>query len=58
MCMVAMSKVDLESFYNIGPTGANLFVYHLPISMTEEDLFTLFCKYGLVLSTKVWIWRE
>ena len=37
----------------VGPSGANLFVYHLPMSMTEEGLYALFCKYGVVLSTKV-----
>lgn len=45
---------DVYGCHVEGPTGANLFVYHLPISMTEEDLFTLFCKYGMVLSTKVY----
>lgn len=38
-----------------GPHGANLFIYHLPHELTDEDLHTLFLPYGKVLSAKVYV---
>ena len=37
-----------------GPTGANLFVYHLPCDLTDAYLLTIFAPFGEVLSAKVY----
>ena len=36
-----------------GPKGANLFVYHLPCEVDNEDLVTLFSFFGPLISVKV-----
>mmetsp|Transcript_6839 Transcript_6839/g.10677 ORF Transcript_6839/g.10677 Transcript_6839/m.10677 type:complete len:472 (+) Transcript_6839:187-1602(+) len=36
-----------------GPEGANLFVFHIPNTMTNQDLFSLFSQYGNVLSATI-----
>lgn len=36
-----------------GPTGSNLFIYHLPRDLTDADLATLFAVFGNVISAKV-----
>ena len=38
-----------------GPSGANLFIYHLPRELMDADLATLFADYGEVLSAKVFV---
>lgn len=38
-----------------GPSGANLFIYHLPRDLTDADLATLFAEFGNVLSAKVFV---
>ena len=38
-----------------GPSGANLFIYHLPRDITDHDLATLFAAFGHVISAKVFI---
>lgn len=38
-----------------GPSGANLFVYHLPHDLTDADLATAFNHFGTVLSAKVYV---
>lgn len=43
---------------SVGPTGANLFVYYLPGSLTDADLATAFAPYGSVLSAKVYYDRD
>jgi hypothetical protein len=40
---------------NIGPSGANLFIYHLPRDLTDADLATLFAPFGNVISAKVYV---
>lgn len=42
----------------VGPTGANLFVYYLPGSLTDADLATAFAPFGEVLSAKVYYDRD
>ena len=37
----------------IGPSGANVFVYHIPSDMDDEGLQKLFSPFGMILSTKV-----
>lgn len=39
----------------IGPSGANLFIYHLPRDLTDADLSTLFASFGNVVSAKVYV---
>lgn len=36
-----------------GPDGANLFVFHIPNTMTNQDLYNLFSRYGNVLSATI-----
>ncbi|CAM9959662.1 unnamed protein product, partial [Scytosiphon promiscuus] len=43
---------------SVGPTGANLFVYYLPGSLTDADLATAFSPFGEVLSAKVYYDRD
>ncbi len=38
-----------------GPDGANLFIYHLPRNVNNEDLGTLFAPFGDILSVKVFV---
>lgn len=42
----------------IGPSGANLFVYYLPGSLSDTDLATAFAPFGEVLSAKVYYDRD
>lgn len=42
----------------VGPTGANLFVYYLPGSLSDADLATTFAPFGEVLSAKVYYDRD
>ncbi|CAM9312959.1 unnamed protein product, partial [Sphacelaria rigidula] len=42
----------------VGPSGANLFVYYLPGSLTDADLATAFAPFGEVLSAKVYYDRD
>lgn len=37
----------------LGPPGSNLFLFHLPNNMKDSELFTLFKKFGSILSTRV-----
>lgn len=41
-----------------GPPGANLFIYHLPVSITDSDLKTLFTACGNIVSAKVFIDKQ
>ena len=38
-----------------GPSGANLFIYHLPRDLTDNDLATLFAGFGNIISAKVFV---
>jgi CUG-BP- and ETR3-like factor len=38
-----------------GPEGANLFVYHIPRHLSDNDLGSLFSPYGHVISAKVFV---
>ena len=38
-----------------GPTGANLFIYHLPVNVSDADLISLFNPFGEIISAKVFI---
>eukprot|EP00903_Cladosiphon_okamuranus_P010753 g10162.t2 len=38
-----------------GPDGCNLFVFHIPNTMTNEALFRLFSKFGNVISARIMV---
>eukprot|EP01133_Synstelium_polycarpum_P013851 gene13851-16334_t len=43
---------------SVGPNGSNLFVYNIPNTYTDNDLYGLFIQYGVVVSAKVYIDRN
>jgi hypothetical protein len=38
-----------------GPDGCNLFVFHIPNDMTNNDLYSLFSEYGEVISARIMV---
>lgn len=48
-----MPKVCILCALNVGPNGSNLFVFHLPKSIADADLKTLFSPFGTIVSAKV-----
>lgn len=52
---VAAAKASRASSQLEGPTGANLFIYHLPHDLTDADLATAFAPFGAVISAKVYM---
>jgi hypothetical protein len=42
----------------LGPPGCNLFVFHIPNDMTNQDLFNYFGPYGNVISARIMVEKE
>ncbi|DAZ95033.1 TPA: hypothetical protein N0F65_003750, partial [Lagenidium giganteum] len=51
----AAAKASRTTSQLEGPTGANLFIYHLPHDLTDADLATAFAPFGSVISAKVYM---
>jgi len=41
-----------------GPPGCNLFVFHIPNDMTNQDLFNYFATFGNVISARIMVEKE
>ncbi|ETW08904.1 hypothetical protein H310_01396 [Aphanomyces invadans] len=41
-----------------GPPGCNLFVFHIPNDMTNQDLFNYFQSFGNVISARIMVEKE
>lgn len=41
-----------------GPPGCNLFVFHIPNDMTNQDLFTYFATFGNVISARIMVEKD
>ncbi|CAM9175452.1 unnamed protein product, partial [Heterosigma akashiwo] len=41
-----------------GPPGCNLFVFHIPNAMSNLDLYTLFKRFGKVVSARIMVERQ
>ena len=39
--------------YRKGPYGANLFIFYIPPELDEDDLITLFCHFGNIISQSI-----
>ena len=48
-------NVNRPKTHKEGPAGANLFIYHLPVTVSDTDLITLFEPFGVIESAKVFI---
>lgn len=53
MDWVQQKKVRNYWGWLVGPPGSNLFIYHLPATFSDYDLFDLFHSFGKILSAKV-----
>lgn len=38
-----------------GPPGCNLFIFHVPNDLTNQDLYNLFVNFGNVISTRIMV---
>ena len=54
-CISQLSGEGFSSSYREGPPGANLFVYHLPQQVNDDDLMTLFMPFGQIISANVYV---
>ena len=50
-----MNVVGCWFWCGAGPDGCNLFVFHIPNTMTNEALFRLFSKFGNVISARIMV---
>lgn len=48
-----LNEMHGQTTRKLGPAGSNLFLFHLPNNMKDSELFTLFKKFGNILSTRV-----
>lgn len=42
-----------NSTRKLGPSGSNLFLFHLPNNMKDSELYNLFKQFGTIYSTRV-----
>ena len=54
-CISQLSGDGFSNSYREGPPGANLFVYHLPQQVNDDDLMTLFMPFGQIISVNVYV---
>lgn len=54
-CVLSCSSYE---YVVLGPPGCNLFVFHIPNDMTNQDLFNYFATYGNVISARIMVEKE
>lgn len=56
--MTPCRNLHVLRVWRAGPPGCNLFVFHIPNDMTNQDLFNYFATFGNVISARIMVEKE